>query len=56
MLDEWKEWYSTKQEWLTWHTDGLAELCGAAAEEGEYKLEEVEIEETVANTEEVIRT
>ena len=29
MMEEWKEWYSTKEEWMAWHQEGLAQLLGS---------------------------
>ena len=55
MMEEWKEWYSTKEEWLAWHTAGLEQLLGARLQEGEYTLEEVETEQVLSTTEEVLK-
>lgn len=47
LMDEWEEWYKTKAEWLAWAAEGRAKLLGPRAEEGEYTVEQVEVEEVV---------
>ena len=37
MMEEWKEWYSTKEEWMAWHQEGLAQLLGAELQVCLYK-------------------
>jgi hypothetical protein len=55
MMEEWKEWYDTKREWLEWHTQGLQQLLGDRQDQGGFKLEEVETEMTISTAEEVIK-
>ncbi len=45
MMEEWKEWYSTKEDWMAWHAAGLAQLLGPRLQEGDFTLEEVETEQ-----------
>lgn len=56
MMEEWKEWYDTKREWLEWHTQGLQRLLGDRLNESDYTVEEVETETTLSTTEEVLKS
>ncbi|BDA47339.1 Eukaryotic translation initiation factor 3 subunit B [Coccomyxa sp. Obi] len=56
MMEEWREWYDTKREWLEWHTAGLQRLLGDRLLEGDYTVEEVETETTVSTVEEVLKS
>jgi len=56
MMEEWKEWYDTKREWLEWHTQGLQRLLGDRLIESDYTVEEVETEATLSTTEEVLKS
>lgn len=55
MMEEWKEWYQTKEDWLQWHRAGLEKLLGSRLQEGEYTVEEVESENIVSTTEEILK-
>ncbi len=55
MMEEWKEWYDTKREWLEWHTQGLNQLLGDRLTEGDFTVEEVETELTIGTAEEIIK-
>lgn len=55
MMEEWKEWYSTKEEWMAWYQEGLQQLLGAELQEGEYSVEEVETETVLSTTEQVLK-
>ena len=56
MMEEWKEWYDTKREWLEWHTQGLNQLLGDRLVEGNFTVEEVETEITLSTAEEIIKS
>ncbi len=56
MMEEWQEWYQTKEEWLHENQVGLAKLLGERLEEGEYTTEEVTVETVISNIEEVLKT
>lgn len=44
LMDEWKTWYDSKQDWLEWIEAGRKALLGERGIEGEYTLKEVEAE------------
>ena len=56
LLDEWKEWYASKQAWLEKNAAGRAELLGESEAEGAYEITEAEVEELIGVEETVLRS
>jgi len=56
LMEEWKSWFESKQQWLEWYETGRAELLGDKLKEGEYSVEEVKAEVPLgAPQEEILR-
>lgn len=56
LLDDWKDWYASKQAWLKKMAEGRAEILGEAAAEQAYVLTDTEIEELVGVEETVLKS